>query len=374
MQTWNDTAQTITDKVKLHVTYQVSAWVRVGAQRKGTQNIDISLTVDGRWISGGKVEAIDGRWYEVGGLFKVEKLPSSVIVSVQGPSPGVDLMVAGLRMFPVDRKSNIQASQEFQADMFHHSSERTKKMAPLPSPSATDAPQTTAVPSTGLLCSAFFHLPFSFPLLQPKPSVLDQAAGGLHSSLLSAADRCVKVLAAALSEHPFLKPLISMHSEFHNFCQMHCRSPKVVRLPSGHNFAAILPGDSVAGLVVANGITNFLNIYNTLLIVRLVLTWFPNSPPAIVSPLSTLCDPYLNIFRGIIPPLGGTLDLSPILAFLVLNAFTSTAAALPAELPVTTTSQQNAVHHCLPSSLTTTQEKWMKRLNNRRSKNSGDAC
>lgn len=52
-----------------------------------------------------------------------------------------------------------------------------------------------------------------------------------------------------------------------------------------HNFAAVLPGDSVAGLVVVNGIMSFLNIYNTLLIVRLVLTWFPNSPPAIVSPL-----------------------------------------------------------------------------------------
>lgn len=52
-----------------------------------------------------------------------------------------------------------------------------------------------------------------------------------------------------------------------------------------HNFAAVLPGDSVAGIVVANGILNFLNIYNTLLVVRLVLTWFPNSPPAIVSPL-----------------------------------------------------------------------------------------
>lgn len=56
-----------------------------------------------------------------------------------------------------------------------------------------------------------------------------------------------------------------------------------------HNFAAILPGDSVAGLVVANGITNFLNIYNSLLIVRLVLTWFPNSPPAIVAPLRYPC-------------------------------------------------------------------------------------
>ena len=34
---------------------------------------------------------------------------------------------------------------------------------------------------------------------------------------------------------------------------------------------------------------------------------------------STLCDPYLNLFRGIIPPIGGTLDLSPILAFIVLD-------------------------------------------------------
>ena len=34
---------------------------------------------------------------------------------------------------------------------------------------------------------------------------------------------------------------------------------------------------------------------------------------------STLCDPYLNLFRGIIPPIGGTLDLSPILAFVVLD-------------------------------------------------------
>jgi len=51
-----------------------------------------------------------------------------------------------------------------------------------------------------------------------------------------------------------------------------------------------------------------------------------------VYPLATLCDPYLNLFRGIIPPIGGTIDLSPILAFTVLNVFTNTAAALPCEM------------------------------------------
>ncbi|KAJ8492135.1 hypothetical protein OPV22_013856 [Ensete ventricosum] len=245
-------------------------------------------------------------------------------------------------------------------------------MAPLSPSTAGESPQATAAPFTGLLSSAFHHLPFSFPLSPPKLSVLDHTTAhvmGVHSSLLSAAEGCVKTLAAALSEHPFFKPLLSIRSELQRFCQMRFRSPRFVSLPSGHSFAAILPGDSVAGLVVANGIINFLNIYNTLLIIRLVLTWFPNSPPAIVSPLSTLCDPYLNIFRGIIPPLGGTLDLSPILAFLVLNAITSTAAALPAELPGTMTSQQNTCKQRSSFSLTTTQEKWLRRINSKRSKN-----
>eukprot|EP00271_Cylindrocystis_brebissonii_P009175 TRINITY_DN23851_c0_g1_i1.p1 TRINITY_DN23851_c0_g1~~TRINITY_DN23851_c0_g1_i1.p1 ORF type:complete len:288 (+),score=29.67 TRINITY_DN23851_c0_g1_i1:82-945(+) len=98
------------------------------------------------------------------------------------------------------------------------------------------------------------------------------------------------------------------------------------------SFAAVIPGDTLAEAVVTTSISNFLQIYNVVIIFRLVATWFPQAPQAIVGPLSTLCDPYLNLFRGIIPALGG-LDFSPILAFLVLNAFTNAAAALPAELP-----------------------------------------
>eukprot|EP00793_Prasinoderma_coloniale_P002227 PRCOL_00002735-RA len=97
-------------------------------------------------------------------------------------------------------------------------------------------------------------------------------------------------------------------------------------------FAAIIPGSSPAEYVITTGIASTLNIYNTLLIIRLILTWFPNPPRALVGPLSTLCDPYLGLFRGIVPPLGG-LDFSPILAFVSLNFFTNAAAALPAEMP-----------------------------------------
>ncbi|XP_016459721.1 ylmG homolog protein 2, chloroplastic isoform X1 [Nicotiana tabacum] len=191
-----------------------------------------------------------------------------------------------------------------------------------------------------------------------------------HNSIVSTAAKCLKLLHSVVSpHHPLFSKFLSFSSHFQDFCQVHSRSYQNLGNLSHHSFAAVLPGDSVAGIVVANGIINFLNIYNSLLVARLVLTWFPNAPPAIVSPLSTLCDPYLNIFRGIIPPLGGTLDLSPILAFLVLNAFTSTASALPAELPSTTRrASSDTPPHAPVFNLTTSQKKWMRRLVGNKSK------
>eukprot|EP00954_Amorphochlora_amoebiformis_P018203 1324460-Amorphochlora_amoeboformis.AAC.1 len=67
---------------------------------------------------------------------------------------------------------------------------------------------------------------------------------------------------------------------------------------------AIIPGDSALEVVATSGIYNFLNYYNFAIVARLLLTWFPNPPQALVGPLSAICDPYLNLFRGIIPPLG----------------------------------------------------------------------
>jgi YggT family protein len=63
-----------------------------------------------------------------------------------------------------------------------------------------------------------------------------------------------------------------------------------------------------------------LSIYTLILLVRVLLSWFPNldwSNP-VLSTVSSITDPYLNAFRGLIPPIGG-LDLSAILAFLALQ-------------------------------------------------------
>ena len=76
-------------------------------------------------------------------------------------------------------------------------------------------------------------------------------------------------------------------------------------------------------MVIAE-ITNVLfltiTLYNYLLIIRILLTWFPNldTTNPILTSLFSITDPYLNVFRGVIPPIGG-LDLSPILAFISLS-------------------------------------------------------
>ncbi|KAJ4788069.1 Glycosyl hydrolase family 10 protein / carbohydrate-binding domain-containing protein isoform 1 [Rhynchospora pubera] len=107
-QTWMGPAQTITDKINLHVTYQVSGWVRIGSAKNGPQIINAAIGVDTQWVNGGQVQVTDERWYEIGGSFRVEQLPSKVMVYVQGPAAGVDLMVAGLQIFPVDRKARFK--------------------------------------------------------------------------------------------------------------------------------------------------------------------------------------------------------------------------------------------------------------------------
>ncbi|MEG4281195.1 YggT family protein [Microcoleus sp. MON1_C1] len=72
--------------------------------------------------------------------------------------------------------------------------------------------------------------------------------------------------------------------------------------------------------LLATTLATFLQIYLVLMIFRVLLSWFPNinwyDPP--FSILSQLTDPYLNLFRSIIPPLGG-IDFSALIAFFVLQ-------------------------------------------------------
>jgi YggT family protein len=52
------------------------------------------------------------------------------------------------------------------------------------------------------------------------------------------------------------------------------------------------------------------------------MTWIPFKSGIIADidkVLGKICDPYLDLFKKIIPPIGGMLDISPILAIIVLQ-------------------------------------------------------
>jgi YggT family protein len=71
---------------------------------------------------------------------------------------------------------------------------------------------------------------------------------------------------------------------------------------------------------LANVVQLIFYCYTILLFVRIVLSWFPAwHHYTWVRFISFYTDPFLNIFRRILPPLGGVLDLSPLLAFFVLR-------------------------------------------------------
>ena len=79
--------------------------------------------------------------------------------------------------------------------------------------------------------------------------------------------------------------------------------------------AMAIPGYGVAEQVFVGGFANFLSIYNIVITGRILLSWFPQAQGiALLQPVYAITDPYLNLFRGIIPPIFG-LDLSPCLLY-----------------------------------------------------------
>jgi YggT family protein len=77
---------------------------------------------------------------------------------------------------------------------------------------------------------------------------------------------------------------------------------------------------------VADYVDTLILVYLILIFIRIVLTWIPRIPynpvlSAVIKFVTDVTDPYLNLFRRILPPvrLGpGAIDLSPIVATFVL--------------------------------------------------------
>ena len=69
-------------------------------------------------------------------------------------------------------------------------------------------------------------------------------------------------------------------------------------------------------------LSSLVDVYTMIIFVYVLMSWIPTKRGILAdidNVLAKICDPYLNLFRKFIPPLGGMVDVSPIVALLVLQ-------------------------------------------------------
>lgn len=70
-------------------------------------------------------------------------------------------------------------------------------------------------------------------------------------------------------------------------------------------------------------LVRLVDAYSLIIFVYVMMSWLPVSNGGILSDiynvLGKICDPYLNLFKKLIPPIGGMVDITPIIALLVLQ-------------------------------------------------------
>jgi len=87
---------------------------------------------------------------------------------------------------------------------------------------------------------------------------------------------------------------------------------------------------------VADYVQTLVLVYLVLIFIRILTSWIPRMPynrylAAFLKFVSDVTDPYLNLFRRILPPVRmgpGALDLSPIVATFVLIIVSSLVVGL----------------------------------------------
>ncbi len=80
---------------------------------------------------------------------------------------------------------------------------------------------------------------------------------------------------------------------------------------------------------VATFIEILCEVLTIAIFIRAIMSWFPTSPNnRFVIMLHQITDPILNPLRRLIPPLGGTIDITPILAIVLLQVIAAYAGHL----------------------------------------------
>ncbi len=69
-------------------------------------------------------------------------------------------------------------------------------------------------------------------------------------------------------------------------------------------------------------IVELVDIYTFIIFIYVLMSWIPTKRGVLAdinNVLGKICDPYLDLFKRFIPPIGGMVDISPIIAIVVLQ-------------------------------------------------------
>merc|ERR1711959_13337 len=90
-------------------------------------------------------------------------------------------------------------------------------------------------------------------------------------------------------------------------------------------YFSVVASNASTFALITKAFASFVKMYLLLLFLRVLLSWFPmfnwDTQPWIS--LRQVTDPYLNIFRGLVPPLMGQMDLTPLIGFYLLQMLSS---------------------------------------------------
>lgn len=83
--------------------------------------------------------------------------------------------------------------------------------------------------------------------------------------------------------------------------------------------------------MLANVLLTLIHFYSVLILIYCLMSWIPRGASGWVedirSVLASICEPYLGLFRRIIPPIA-MIDFSPVIAILVLELLGSLIRAI----------------------------------------------
>ena len=74
--------------------------------------------------------------------------------------------------------------------------------------------------------------------------------------------------------------------------------------------------------MISSIIISLADTYSFVIFIYVMMSWIPMRGGVlgeIYRGLGIICDPFLNLFKRLIPPIGGMIDITPIIALLVLQ-------------------------------------------------------